>query len=288
MLTIRTDQLRALRAALMPALAARVAEYLRANHAALVADIPDADLLSRILYSVSRAQEHGLTWESSLFTFAVLSFQIGPEFDTQLNIQAALREARLSVLGDATPDERFRSILRRATEADWQEARALGVSLTSDPFSLAPISRAEVAALADLLRKLEPDPPLPVLDLERWVARSLSERAAGCEFAFVVRAQAGAVAGLCTLHDVDDVAGRARLGYWIGRPHRNRGYATGAVQRVAAFGFSRLALAQIEAAVAPENAASRRVLEKLGARALPDGRGATRYCLLKKSRRGGG
>jgi ribosomal-protein-alanine N-acetyltransferase len=60
------------------------------------------------------------------------------------------------------------------------------------------------------------------------------------------------------------VAQTATLGYWIGAPHECRGYTTAAVDLVTRFAFRSLRLHRIEAACLPENAASRRVLEKAG------------------------
>ncbi len=60
------------------------------------------------------------------------------------------------------------------------------------------------------------------------------------------------------------VAQTATLGYWVGEPHQRRGYTTEAVRLISAFAFGQLRLHRIEAACLPENAASRRVLEKTG------------------------
>lgn len=60
------------------------------------------------------------------------------------------------------------------------------------------------------------------------------------------------------LHD------RAELGYWIGRPYWNKGYATEAARAMIALGFTRLALNKIVAHHFTRNPASGRVLEKAG------------------------
>lgn len=56
----------------------------------------------------------------------------------------------------------------------------------------------------------------------------------------------------------------AELGYWIGVPFWRNGYATEAARAVAAFGFETLALHRIYAFHFAGNAASGRVLEKIG------------------------
>lgn len=57
---------------------------------------------------------------------------------------------------------------------------------------------------------------------------------------------------------------RAELGYWIGVPWWNQGYATEAGRAVLVFGFEFLALHRIMARHLVRNPASGRVLEKLG------------------------
>lgn len=61
----------------------------------------------------------------------------------------------------------------------------------------------------------------------------------------------------------------AELGYWIDKPHWNRGYATEASRAAMDFGFDRLGLHRIFAHHMLRNPASGRVLEKIGM--LPEG-----------------
>lgn len=57
---------------------------------------------------------------------------------------------------------------------------------------------------------------------------------------------------------------RAELGYWIARAFWGRGYATEAARAVVAYGFRELGLNKIDAHYLARNAASGRVMEKLG------------------------
>jgi RimJ/RimL family protein N-acetyltransferase len=56
------------------------------------------------------------------------------------------------------------------------------------------------------------------------------------------------------------------LGYWIGKPYWNFGYATEAARAVIAFGFDDLDLNRIHASHLARNPSSGRVMEKIGMR----------------------
>jgi ribosomal-protein-alanine N-acetyltransferase len=62
------------------------------------------------------------------------------------------------------------------------------------------------------------------------------------------------------------VGGTARMGFILSKEHHGRGYATEAVGAAVAHGFNDLGLHRITLHIDPENAASRRVAEKLGFR----------------------
>jgi RimJ/RimL family protein N-acetyltransferase len=72
------------------------------------------------------------------------------------------------------------------------------------------------------------------------------------------------VAGLAA--EPDQQCRRAELGYWIGVPYWNRGFATEAARALLDFGFNRLRLHRIVAEHCVENPASGRVIQKLGMR----------------------
>ena len=56
---------------------------------------------------------------------------------------------------------------------------------------------------------------------------------------------------------------RGELGFWIGRAHWGQGYASEAAARMVAFARDTLGVSRITATATVDNAASRRVLEKL-------------------------
>ena len=80
---------------------------------------------------------------------------------------------------------------------------------------------------------------------------------------FAIELKGDALIGLCGIHGVEKYH-HAELGYWIGKPHWNNGYASEAVHRLVQFGFEVLNLNRIYARHWVKNPASRRVMEKAG------------------------
>lgn len=77
-------------------------------------------------------------------------------------------------------------------------------------------------------------------------------------------------AGCCGLRPRDVAAGVLELGFHVVPRHWGRGLATEAARGIIAHAFGRLGVAALHAGHHPENAASRRVLEKLGFRYTHD------------------
>jgi [ribosomal protein S5]-alanine N-acetyltransferase len=100
--------------------------------------------------------------------------------------------------------------------------------------------------------------------------RGREEAIAGTDYAFFIflRSKAGdQLAGGLTLSNIRRRAAQfVNLGYWMGEPFAGRGLMTEAVGTVLPFVFDTLGLHRIHAAFLPDNAASRRVLEKNGFR----------------------
>jgi ribosomal-protein-alanine N-acetyltransferase len=70
--------------------------------------------------------------------------------------------------------------------------------------------------------------------------------------------------GLTLAHIRRGVAQAASLGYWMGLPFARHGYMTAAVRAIIPFAFTTLRLHRLEAACIPSNAASIRLLERIG------------------------
>ena len=106
--------------------------------------------------------------------------------------------------------------------------------------------------------------PYPDGAAAEWISGRAAafERGEAVDFAIVVRDEevlVGAV-GLRLRREHD----RAELGYWIGVPYWGHGYATEAAAAVVGYAFQTLGLHRVLASHYTKNAASGRVLEKIG------------------------
>lgn len=73
-----------------------------------------------------------------------------------------------------------------------------------------------------------------------------------------------AILGTCTLASIDRQSRRAEIGFALGRRHWGRGYISEALTLLLRHAFGAMNLHRIEADVDPRNAASLKVLERLG------------------------
>ncbi len=139
---------------------------------------------------------------------------------------------------------------------------------------------------ADALWPYVSDPDLPRLmtweahrdrsETREFVTTTIAARAAGTGYVWTLRHE-GELCGLVGLHEVVRVVrawrqDRAELGYWCGSAHRNKGLVTEAAREALRFGFRELGLHKITVGCATENAASRRVIAKLGFRLVGEQR----------------
>jgi ribosomal-protein-alanine N-acetyltransferase len=82
----------------------------------------------------------------------------------------------------------------------------------------------------------------------------------------IADSESSGLIGACGFNRFELRAGRAEIGYEIARARWGHGVATAAAGAVVRYGFAELDLHRIEATVMAGNAASARVLEKLGFR----------------------
>ena len=99
---------------------------------------------------------------------------------------------------------------------------------------------------------------------EQWITSCQEKTASGELINFAITLQnGGEFLGVIGIHPDDDKP-QAEIGYWIGKPFWNRGYATEAVTAVVRHGFNEMKLERIYAAHFTRNPSSGRVLQKAG------------------------
>ncbi len=99
-----------------------------------------------------------------------------------------------------------------------------------------------------------------------WISGHADGFRAGANAVFAIsRSESSGPIGAIGL-TVDERFSKAELGYWIGRPYWNNGFATEAAHRLVDYGFAELKLNRIAAQHLVRNPASGRVMQKIGMR----------------------
>ncbi len=117
-------------------------------------------------------------------------------------------------------------------------------------------------AIADTTLKI----PHPYEDgmAEQWISEHRAQFEEGSLVAFaIVLQETSELVGAISL-TVDREQHKAELGYWVGQPFWNRGYATEAARSIVEYGFTRLDLNRISSRHLVRNPASGRVMQKIG------------------------
>ncbi|MDQ3870046.1 MAG: GNAT family N-acetyltransferase [Chloroflexota bacterium] len=106
--------------------------------------------------------------------------------------------------------------------------------------------------------------PYPEGAAEAWISTHTAEwqTGSGMTFAVTLREGGGLVGAVGLAIDRSNDSGA--LGYWIGRRHWGRGFATEAAGAVVDYAFRVVGLNRVEADYMTRNPASGRVMEKLG------------------------
>lgn len=138
--------------------------------------------------------------------------------------------------------------------------------LTLRPF--APTDAAMVQALAGerAVADTTLNIPHPYEDgmAEDWIAGHDEQFREGSNAIFAITDKENAqLLGAVSLR-IQAALRKAELGYWVGVPYWNRGYATEAAGALLAYGFDELGLNRIAAQHLVRNPASGRVMQKLG------------------------
>ena len=151
------------------------------------------------------------------------------------------------------------------------------LTLTDGDLTLRPLSVADAAGWADVRRRSAgwlqpwdatnpPDSGDEPMSFRAMVRHYRAESRSGRSLALAVLVD-GEFAGQVTLGGIAWGSLRSGyIGYWIDQARAGHGYIPRAVALVTDYAFSRLGLHRVEINIRPENAASIRVVEKLGFR----------------------
>lgn len=133
------------------------------------------------------------------------------------------------------------------------------------PFTLADAPRVfELACVPEVAATALNIPhPYPEPLAAEWIAKHPSEAKKGMHVFALTRKPDGLLIGGISL-GITHRHHRAELGYWLGLPYWNQGYATEAVRRLIAWGFTEHKLNRIFAQHFAGNPASGRVMQKAG------------------------
>lgn len=139
-----------------------------------------------------------------------------------------------------------------------------------------------LAALADnwnVARMLSRMPFPYTLDMaHEWIGKQTALRAGGEEHAYALDLD-GDFIGSCGVQVHAD--GTHEIGYWVGEPYWNKGYASEAAAAVLAAAVSRFGAATLISGHFAENHASGRVLTKLGFRYTGE---EQRWCMARQEK----
>ncbi len=104
--------------------------------------------------------------------------------------------------------------------------------------------------------------PYPEDGAANFIEMQILERKQGKAFVFAIEVEKQFV-GICGLHEIREGVSN-EFGFWLGKPHWGKGYASIAASTTLEFGFRDIALKRVEAVALEFNHASRRILEKNG------------------------
>ena len=111
--------------------------------------------------------------------------------------------------------------------------------------------------------------PYPPDGAASWIRYTLAQRAQGREINFAMFASPDGLetlVGVCGVLNIEGRPPRGELGYWVGVPYWNRGYASAAARELVRRAFEEHGIETLYSSCLVRNPASFRVLEKAGFR----------------------
>ena len=144
--------------------------------------------------------------------------------------------------------------------------------IETDRLLMRPITRDDLPVLL----RFRADPEVsrylggPEMSTPEFIAKRLEfyldcHRQHGFGMCALLGKEDGEMIGWSGIQPLED-SGQIEVGYGFDRPHWGKGYATEAAAAWLRYGFETVGLPRIVAVAEPENAGSRRVMEKLGMR----------------------
>ncbi len=155
------------------------------------------------------------------------------------------------------------------------QVMTLGFSISTERLQLTPLEESDIdeiyatlSAHPEICEFLTFDPPTCRKDTEDFV-EYCKKNFPKKEVVWCVRTQKKEFVGLAGLHDIrrTELAWQfdmAEIGYWIAPQWQGKGIATEMARAIVFFGMNNLELHKIKAGHVLDNAASARVLEKIG------------------------
>ncbi len=134
----------------------------------------------------------------------------------------------------------------------------------SDIDSVYEAVRESISELVEWMPWCHPD--YTIEESRTWIESQPDKWEKGEEYNFAISYNTGGLyLGGCGLRVIDRDIGIANIGYWVRTSQTDKGIATAATLLLARFAFNELRLNRVEIAVAVDNQASLRVVEKAGA-----------------------
>ena len=134
---------------------------------------------------------------------------------------------------------------------------------------LSSVEREDIPRIVDLMREKSISDntgqiPFPYSehDAEFWLGLIKEGLEKENAYSFAIRNKNKEFLGAIGLHDRGEKT--AEIGYWLGKPHWNKGYASEAALEILHFGFEYIGFEKIIGIIFPFNPASGKVLEKIG------------------------
>ena len=135
-----------------------------------------------------------------------------------------------------------------------------------EPISLAHAPEVQVLASDPLIAATSNVPhPYPSDGASTWIRYTLAQRELGYEVNFAIL-HGSQLVGVCGVLNISGTPRRGELGYWVGVPHWNRGYASSAARELVRAAFLEHGIDELYSSCLVRNPASFRVLEKTGFR----------------------